>query len=71
MTAAGHNATGVNTMNTITVKTVKGYNITRKENERGHFTVILKTIKTSKGQNTIWVDFKTIKAAEAYILNNL
>lgn len=52
---------------TIVVKTVKGYEITRRENERGHFEVTLKAGEKWRQ----FVTFKTIKAAAEYIENNL
>ena len=54
-------------MKTITVKTVKGYDITRRENERGHFEVTIKSGKKFR----VFLTFKTIKAAAEYIENNL
>ena len=54
---------GGKTMRTITVKTVKGYNIQKKENERGYYWV---TLSEGKGWNKE-VTFRSCKAAERYI----
>lgn len=47
---------------TVVVKVVNGYEITRRANERKHYTVVLAEGKNWKK----FVTFKTIKEAAAY-----
>ena len=53
-------------MNTETVATVNGYNITRMVGTRGHYTVITRVFK---GGNYQFITFRTQKAAREWCEN--